>query len=121
MHLLNTKLNGDTPDGRLGDVVYASNSTLYNASGAMLGELQQFGLLEEVGGGAEPGKSVGIRDGELAKDSNSCARNVRFTLPKQSKGRPLVGDAASAELSSSNRKPTDSITAESEREFDHGA
>ena len=86
----------------------------------MLEQLQQFGLLKEVGGKAGPGQSAGIRDGELAGGSNFCTRNVRFTLPKRSDGRPMVGDAAFDELSSSNRKPTDSITTESEREPDNG-
>ena len=104
----------------IGDVVHAAISTLHNAAGAVLGGLQQFGLLE-VGGGAGPGKSAGIRDEELAGCSNSCTRNVRFTLPKRSDGRTLVGDAAFDELFSSKRKPTDSITAESKREPDHGA
>ena len=121
MHLVYIGLDGDTPDGRFGDVLHAAISTLHNATGAVLGGLQQCGLLEEVGGGTGPGQSPGIRDKELAGGGNSCARHVRFTLPERSDGRPVVADAGSAELSSSNRKPTDSITAESEGEPDHGA
>ena len=121
MHLVHTGLDGDTPDGRLGYVVHAAISTLHNAAGAVLGGMQQCGLFEKVGGGTKPGQSAGIRDKILAGNSNSCARTVRFTLPKRSDGRPFLGDAASAKLFSSNRKPTDSNTAESEREPDHGA
>ena len=121
MHLVHTELDGDTPYGRLGDVVHASISTLHNAAGTVLGGLQQCGLPEEVGGEIGTGQSAGIRDEELAGGSNSCARTVRFTLPKRSDGRPLVGGAASAELTSSNLKPTESIEAEGEREPDHRA
>ena len=120
MHLVHTGLDGDTQDGRLGDVVHAAISTLH-AAGSVLGGLQQCGLVEEVGGGTAPGQSAGIRDEELAGGSNFCTRTVRFILLTRSDGRPLVGDGVSAERSSRNRKPNDLITAENEREPDHGA
>ena len=121
MHLVHTGLDGDTTDGRLGDVVHATISTVNNAAGSVLGKLQQLGLLEEIGGGAGPGQSAGIRDGELARGSDSCGRTLRFTLPKRSDGRPLVGATAVVEHTFSDCKPTASITVESEREPDHGA
>ena len=40
MHLVHTRLNGDTPDERLGDVDHAAISTLHTAAGAVLGGLQ---------------------------------------------------------------------------------
>ena len=67
-----TGLDGDTPDGGLGDVVHAAISTLHNAAGSVLGGLQQCGLFEKVGGGTGPGQSAGIGDVERAGGSNFC-------------------------------------------------
>ena len=54
MHLVDTSLNGDATDGRLGDFVHATISTVSNATGAVLGTLRQCGLSAEDGGQVGP-------------------------------------------------------------------
>ena len=119
MHMVHTGSDGDTPDGRLGDFVHSAITTVRNAAGTMLGGLQQFGLLEEVGGGVGLGQSAGIRDGQLAGDSNTCARSVRFLLPKRSDGRPM--DSAALLAEPLNITLSNSLSADGEQEPEHGA
>ena len=119
MHMVHTGLDGDTPDGRLGDFVHSAITTVHNAAGTVLGGLQQVGLLEEVGGGVGLGQSAGIRDGQLAGSSNSCTRSVRFMLYKRSDGRPL--DSAALLAEPLNNKPINSNSADGEREPEPGA
>ena len=116
--MVHTGLDGDTPDGRLGDFVHSAITTVHNAAGTVLGGLKQFGLLEEVGGGVGLGQSAGIRDGQLAGGSNSCARTARFLLPKRSNGRPL--DSAASLAEPINNKPSNSNSPDGEREPEHG-
>ena len=92
MHLVYTGLNGDATDGRLGDLVHATISTVSDAAGAVLGGLRECGLSAEDGGRVGPNQCQSARDG-LAEPSGSVAlfpKSVRFTLPQRSDGGPLV-------------------------------
>ena len=102
MHMVHTGSDGETPDGRIGDFVHSAITTVRNAAGTVLGGLQQFELLEEVGRGVGLVQSGGIRDGQLAGDFNTCARSVRFLLSERFDGRLWIVPQYSPSLSTTS-------------------
>ena len=121
MHLVYTGLNGDATDGRLGDLVHATISTVSDAAGAVLGGLRQCGLSAEDGGrvGFNQCQSAGDGFAELAGSVAAFPKSVRFTLPQRSDGRPLV-EFATEQLSPVKRKLSSAFATdiESERELE---
>ena len=114
MHLAHTGLNGDATDGRLGDLVHATISTVSDAACAVLKGLRECGL------SAEDGKRVGpnqCQDG-LAEPSGSVAtflKSVRFTLPQRTDERSLV-EFANKQPSPVKRKLSAAIATDVETE-----
>ena len=72
MHLAHTGLNGDATDGRLGDLVHATISTVSDAACAMLGRLRECELSADDNGRVGPNQCESARDG-LAEPSGSVA------------------------------------------------
>ena len=92
MHLAHTGLNEDATDGRLGELVHATISTVSDAACAVLGGLREFGLSAEDGGqvGFNQCQSAGDGFAEFSRSVASILKSVRFTLPQPSDGRSLV-------------------------------
>ena len=92
MHLVHTGLNGDASDGRLGDFMHDTISTVSNAIGAVIGVLRQCGLSAEDGGRVGSNQCESAKDGfaELAESVASFPKSVRFTLPQRFDGELLV-------------------------------
>ena len=120
MHLVHTGLNGDATDGRLGNFVHATISTVSNATGAVLGGLRQCGLSAEDGGRVGPNQCQSTGDGfaELAGSVASFPKSVRFTLPQRSDGEPLV-EFTTEQLSPGKRKLSAVIATDVETEREH--
>ena len=121
MHLVHTGLNGDATDGRLGDLVHATISTVSDAAGAVLGRLRECGLSAEDGGRVGPNQCQSAGDG-LEEFSGSVAafpKSVRFTLPQRTDGTPLV-EFTTVQPSPVKRKLLSSIASvdETERELE---
>ena len=121
MHLVYTGLYGDGTDGQIGDLVYATISTVSDAAGAVLGELQQCRLSAQDNGRVGPNQCQSAGDGfaELAGSVAAFSKSVRFTLPQRSDGQPLV-EFATEQLSPVKRKLFSAFATdvESERELE---
>ena len=105
MHLVYTGLNGDAIDGRLGDFVHATISTVSNTTDAVLGKLRQCGLSAEGGGQVGPTQCQSAGDGfaELAGSVASFPKSVRFTLHQRS-DKWLLVEFTTEQLSPGKRK-----------------
>ena len=105
MQLVHTGLNGDATDGRLGDLVHVTISTVSDAAGAVLGRIRECGLSAEDGGRVGPNQCQSAGDGfaELAGSVASFPKSVRFILPQRSDGGPLV-EFTTEQLSPGKRK-----------------
>ena len=121
MHLFYTGLYGDATDGRLGNLVHATISTVSDATGAVLGGLRQIRLSAEDGGrvGLNQCQSAGDGFVELAGSVAAFPKSVRFTLPQRFDGQPLV-EFATEQLSPVKRKLSSAFATdvESERELE---
>ena len=116
MQLVHTGLNGDAPDGCLGDLVHATISTVSNVAGAVLGGLRQCGFFEEDNGRVGHSQYAGVQLAELAGSVATSHRSVRFTLPQRSDIGPLVAFTTD-QLSPGKRKSSAAFAAEAERKF----
>ena len=121
MHLAHTGLNGDATNGRLGDIVLATISTVSDAAGAILGGIRQWGLSAEDSTRVGPNQcqSAGYGFAEPSGSVASFPKSVRFTLPQGSDGRSLV-EFAKEQPSPVKRKLSAAIATdvETEREFE---
>ena len=121
MHLVYTGLNGDATDRRLGDLVHATISTVFNAAGAVIGGQRQCALSAEDGGRVGPNQceSAGDAFAELVGSVASFPISVRFTLPQRSDGGLLV-EFTTEQLSLGKRKLSSAIATdvETERELE---